>query len=324
MRIIFMGTPDFSVGTLKTLKSAGHDIVLAVTQPDRPKGRGRAVPFTPVKEAALELGIEVFQPRRVRESECIEYLRGYKADIIVVAAFGQILPPEILDMPRYGCVNVHASLLPKYRGASPIQWAVINGEEVSGVTIMKMDEGLDTGDIIMQRKVALDPKETAGSLFDKLSKEGAKLCAEAITAIEDGTAVYTKQNELEATKTGQIKKELGNIDWTRPAAQIERLIRGLTPWPGTYTALDGKVLKIWDGDICESALKKDSASADASAGAGVVPGTVLSAGKEGLMVQTGDEILNIKELQLSGKKRMQADAFLRGYKVEAGTILGEY
>ena len=193
MRIIFMGTPDFSVGTLQALIGAGHDVVLAVTQPDKPKGRGKAMQFPPVKEKALEYGIEVYQPRRVREPECIEYLKKYHADMIVVVAFGQILTKEILEMPKYGCVNVHASLLPKYRGAAPIQWAVINGERISGVTTMRMDEGIDTGDMIMKAEIELDEKETGGSLFGKLSSVGADLCVKTLEAIEKGTAVYTKQ-----------------------------------------------------------------------------------------------------------------------------------
>ena len=200
MRVIFMGTPDFSVGTLQALIDAGHEVVLAVTQPDKPKGRGKSMQFPPVKEAALEHGIEVYQPRRVREPECVEYLRSFDADIIVVVAFGQILPKEILEMPKYGCVNVHASLLPKYRGAAPIQWAVINGEKVSGVTTMRMDEGLDTGDMILKEEVVLDEKETGGSLFDRLSGVGAKLCVRTLEAIEDGTAIYTKAGSCSGYK----------------------------------------------------------------------------------------------------------------------------
>lgn len=230
MKVIFMGTPDFSVGTLEALIAAGHEVVLAVTQPDKPKGRGNTLQYPPVKETALAHGIEVYQPKRIREPECVEYLRKYNADIFVVVAFGQILTKEILDMPKYGCINVHASLLPKYRGAAPIQWAVINGETVTGVTTMRMDEGIDTGDMILKEEVVLDEEETGGSLFDRLAETGAELCVKTLAAVEDGTAAYTPQNHEEATHTGMIKKQLGEIDWTKPAAELERLVRGLNPW----------------------------------------------------------------------------------------------
>lgn len=310
MRVIFMGTPDFSVGTLQALIDAGHEVVLAVTQPDKPKGRGKSMQFPPVKEAALEHGIEVYQPRRVREPECVEYLRSFDADIIVVVAFGQILPKEILEMPKYGCVNVHASLLPKYRGAAPIQWAVINGEKVSGVTTMRMDEGLDTGDMILKEEVVLDEKETGGSLFDRLSGVGAKLCVRTLEAIEDGTAIYTKQDNAAATKTTLIKKQFGIIDWNKPAAEIECLIRGLNPWPSAYTYLNGKTLKIWAAAVKDETSDKE-------------PGELTEVTKHSVGVQTGDGILMLEEVQLEGKKRMSADAFLRGNALSEGMKLGE-
>ena len=310
MRVIFMGTPDFSVGTLQALIDAGHEVVLAVTQPDKPKGRGKSMQFPPVKEAALEHGIEVYQPRRVREPECVEYLRSFDADIIVVVAFGQILPKEILEMPKYGCVNVHASLLPKYRGAAPIQWAVINGEKVSGVTTMRMDEGLDTGDMILKEEVVLDEKETGGSLFDRLSGVGAKLCVRTLKAIEDGTAIYTKQAHAAATKTTLIKKQFGIIDWNKPAAEIECLIRGLNPWPSAYTYLNGKTLKIWAAAVKDETSDKE-------------PGELTEVTKHSVGVQTGDGILMLEEVQLEGKKRMSADAFLRGNALSEGMKLGE-
>ena len=310
MRVIFMGTPDFSVGTLQALIDAGHEVVLAVTQPDKPKGRGKSMQFPPVKEAALEHGIEVYQPRRVREPECVEYLRSFDADIIVVVAFGQILPKEILEMPKYGCVNVHASLLPKYRGAAPIQWAVINGEKVSGVTTMRMDEGLDTGDMILKEEVVLDEKETGGSLFDRLSGVGAKLCVRTLEAIEDGTAIYTKQDHAAATNTTLIKKQFGIIDWNKPAAEIECLIRGLNPWPSAYTYLNGKTLKIWAAAVKDETSDKE-------------PGELTEVTKHSVGVQTGDGILMLEEVQLEGKKRMSADAFLRGNALSEGMKLGE-
>lgn len=305
MKVIFMGTPDFAVGTLEALIAAGHDVVLAVTQPDKPKGRGKHLQFPPVKEAARAHGIEVFQPGRIREPECIGRLRTFQADIIVVAAFGQILPKEILDMPPYGCVNVHASLLPKYRGAAPIQWAVINGDRISGVTTMRMEEGLDTGDIIMQEEVALDPKETGGSLFDKLSGIGADLCVRTLAAIADGSAVYTPQDPAAATKVGMIRREFGRMDWTMQARQLERLIRGLSPWPGTYTKWKNRTLKIWDADVIEE--NTDCA-----------PGSVVKVTGNDVRVQTGDGILVLNEVQPEGKKRMSCGAFLRGNPVREG------
>ena len=226
MRVIFMGTPDFAVGTLEEIIRAGHEVVLVVTQPDKPKGRGNAMQFPPVKECALAHDIEVFQPKRIRDDANVEYLKKYDADIIIVAAFGQILPKSILDMPRYGCVNVHASLLPKYRGAAPIQWAVINGDAITGVTTMRMDVGLDTGDMIAKREVRIAEDETGGSLFDKLAEVGAKLCVETMDMLEKGTATFTPQNNEMSTHTSMITKELGNIDW-KNRDEVQRQIEEL-------------------------------------------------------------------------------------------------
>lgn len=302
-----MGTPDFAVGTLEEIIRAGHEVVLVVTQPDKPKGRGKAMQFPPVKECALEHDIEVFQPKRIRDDANVEYLKKYNADIIIVAAFGQILPKSILDMPRYGCVNVHASLLPKYRGAAPIQWAVINGDEITGVTTMRMDVGLDTGDMIAKREVRVAEDETGGSLFDKLADVGAKLCVETMDMLEKGTATFTPQNNEMSTHTSMITKELGNIDWKKPAVEIERLIRGLNPWPSAYTHLNNKTFKIWKAKV----VTEDS---------DYQPGCIIRADKHDLIVQTGAGQLALLEVQLEGKKRMEADAFLRGNQVEEGTF----
>ena len=310
MRVVFMGTPDFAVGTLEALVKAGHEVVLAVTQPDKPKGRGKAMQPTPVKEAAENHGIPVYQPAKIREASCVDYLRTFQPDVIVVVAFGQILPKSILEMPRYGCVNVHASLLPKYRGAAPIQWAVIDGENETGVTTMRMDEGLDTGDMILKCVVPLDEKETGGSLFDKLSGAGADLLIETLRQLENGTAVFTKQDSSQSTYAGMIKKSLGQIDWRMEAARIECLIRGLNPWPSAYTKLGGKTLKIWSAEVTEEAS------------AGHTPGAVVSA-DGALYVAAGDRILALTEVQLEGKKRMDTEAFLRGYEVLPGTVLGQ-
>lgn len=308
MRVIFMGTPDFSVGTLEEILAAGHEVVLTITQPDKPKGRGKIMQASPVKLCAQKHGIAIYQPKKIREKESIEYLREFAPDIIIVSAFGQILPKEILEMPKYGCVNVHASLLPKYRGASPIQWAVINGDTVSGVTTMRMDAGLDTGDMIEKTEVVLAEDETGGSLFDRLSKEGAALCVHTMQSIEEGTAVYTKQNEAEATHVGMISRQMGYIDWKQPAIVIERLIRGLNPWPSAYTRLKGKTFKIWKASAEEG-------------GNGADAGKVIFVDKKQMKIQTGDGILSLSEVQLEGKKRMDIEAFLRGYEVAEGILL---
>ncbi|MBU9728997.1 methionyl-tRNA formyltransferase [Diplocloster modestus] len=308
MRVVFMGTPDFAVGTLEKLSEAGYEVVGVVTQPDKPKGRSKQLSASPVKQKALELGIPVYQPVRVRNAECIEEIRKFQADVFVVAAFGQILPKELLEMPKFGCVNVHASLLPDYRGAAPIQWAIIDGQSKTGVTIMRMDEGLDTGDMILKREVPIDKKETGGSLFDKLSVVGAGLCVEALRQLEAGTAVFEKQDESHTSYAKMMKKELGNIDWNKDAASIERLIRALNPWPSAYTNLDQAVLKIWDAEVLDE-------TGDGK------PGEIIRIEKDAVCVQTGNGVLSIKEVQLAGKKRMATDAFLRGYPVKEHVVL---
>lgn len=308
MKVIFMGTPDFSVGTLEALVEAGHEVVLAVTQPDKPKGRGGKMQYTPVKEAALARDIPVYQPKKIREPECIEELKKYNADIMVVIAFGQILPKEILQMTPYGCINVHASLLPKYRGAAPIQWAVIDGEKVSGVTTMQMNEGLDTGDMILKTEIPLDPKETGGSLHDKLAEAGAKLCVETLKCLEDKTATWEPQGESTTAYAKMLDKNLGNINWNDPAVQIERLIRGLNPWPSAYTHWNDKVIKLWQADVVEANTDQEA-------------GTIVKVEKDSFYVQTGEGLLKIEELQLQGKKRMDVGAFLRGNHLEYGEIL---
>lgn len=309
MRIIFMGTPDFSVGTLEALIEAGHDVCLAVTQPDKPKGRGKEMQFTPVKEAALRHHIPVFQPRRVREEECIQELRKYEADVMVVIAFGQILPKEILEMTPYGCINVHASLLPKYRGAAPIQWSIICGEEMTGVTTMQMDEGLDTGDMLLKTEVMITPEETGETLHDKLAEAGAALCVKTLKELEAGTIQPERQGETPTIYAKMLDKKLGNIDWNKPAAEIERLIRGLNSWPSAYTYWGNKVLKIWRAKV------EDMNATGAS------PGTVTCVEKDCFYVQTGEGQLGILELQIPGKKRMDTGAFLRGYQLNIGEVL---
>ena len=308
MHIVFMGTPDFSVPALEALVKGGHQVIAAVTQPDKPKGRGKAVLMTPVKEKALEMGIPVYQPVKVREPEFVKTLADLAPDVIVVIAFGQILPKSILEIPRYGCVNIHASLLPKYRGAAPIQWAVIDGEKETGVTTMFMNEGLDTGDMLEKEVVPLDPKETGGSLHDKLSAVGGRLILSTLKGLEDGTLKGTPQTDEGSCYAKMLKKSLGDIDWTMDGAAIERLIRGLNPWPSAYTSLHGKTLKIWDADVTDREY-------------GVEPGTVAEVSKDQLIIQTGKGSLSVRSLQLEGKKRMDIQDFLRGYSLEKGTVL---
>lgn len=309
MKVVFMGTPDFAVGTLKKLIESGHEVLAVVTQPDKPKGRGKAMQFPPVKEVAVESGITVYQPKRVREPEFLETLKALSPDVVVVVAFGQIIPQALLDVPKLGCLNVHGSLLPKYRGAAPIQWAVIDGERESGVTIMRMDAGLDTGDMITTRVVKLEEKETGGSLFDKLSQAGADLLTETLDQLEAGTVTYEKQPAESSTDYARmLKKEDGQIDWNKSAAELERLIRGLNPWPSAYTHIDGKTLKIWMADA------EDGNS-------GSEPGTVVEVTKNTVKVQTGDGMLSLLEVQLEGKKKMPVDAFLRGCQLEAQSRL---
>ena len=309
MKIVFMGTPDFAVPTLEALYQSRHEVAAVVTQPDKPKGRGKAMAMPPVKEKALEYGIPVYQPVRVRKDEAFfEELTKIQPDVIVVIAFGQILPERILNLPKYGCINIHASLLPKYRGAAPIQWAVINGDEITGVTIMRMDVGLDTGDIIAKKQVRIAEDETGGSLFDKLAAVGAELCVETMQMLENKTATFTPQDNEASTHTKMISKELGDIDWKKPAVEIERLIRGLNPWPSAYTHLDNKAFKIWKARVVET----DGAYA---------PGCICKVGKNTMVVQTGEGGLELLEVQLAGKKRMDAGSFLRGYPVAEGSFL---
>ncbi|MCH5250286.1 MAG: methionyl-tRNA formyltransferase [Lachnospiraceae bacterium] len=311
MKIIYMGTPEFAVGALEALIDAGHQIVLVVTQPDKPKGRGKEMQFTPVKECALRNDIPVFQPVKIKTPEAVEKLREYEADIFVVAAFGQILSEEILNMPKYGCVNIHASLLPKYRGAGPIQWVILNGEKVTGITIMQMDKGIDNGDILLQSTVEIDEKDTGDSLHDKLAEEGAKLIVEAISKIEKGEIVPVKQNDEESCYAKMLQKSMGEVDWNKSAVEIERMVRGLNSWPGTYTHYNGKTLKIWASEVSD----KENGLPDA------VLGTVTSVEKDAFYVRTGENDLRITQVQLEGKKRLPVKEFLLGVKLKAGDRL---
>jgi len=315
MRAVFMGTPEIAATVLKSVLASKHEVVAVVTQTDKPKGRGHEMAFPPVKEVALAAGIPVLQPQRARDEAFIEELKSYQPDIILVAAYGKLLPKAVLDMPKFGCINVHASLLPKYRGASPIQWAVLNGDEKSGVTIMHMAETMDTGDIIMTKEVVLAQDETAGSLHDKLADIGGPLLIEAMDALETGRAPRIRQNEEEATYVKMLDKTMGNLDFSKPAVQLERWIRGLNPWPTAYTKLDGKLLKLWKAEVI-------SAEEAGKGTKGFENGAIIAVAKDSFDVLTGDGVLRIKELQLEGKRKMNAEEFLRGFTLEVGTLLG--
>lgn len=318
MKIIFMGTPDFAVVPLEEIYKAGHEIVLIVTQPDKPRGRSGKLAPSPVKSWALEHDIEVFQPKKIRDEDAVEYLSKIECDIAVVAAFGQILPKSILDMPRFGCINVHASLLPKYRGAAPIQWAILNGEKKSGVTIMQMGEGLDDGDMLLTREVMLDGTETGGSLFDDLAQLGGKAVVEALELIEQGSINPVKQDESAATHVSMINKELGRINWSDAAERIERYVRGLNPWPSAYSSFKGKNLKIWRSHVVPSE-ELDSKGVNP---ADYKDGQVCFVNKKCVFVATGEGVLSLDEIQLEGKKRMEIAPFLLGNDVLLGEELG--
>lgn len=312
MRLLFMGTPDFAATILEKLIQSKHEIIGVVTQPDKQKGRGREISFSPVKELALKHGLTVYQPVKAKEEDFLSIVKDLSPEVIVVAAFGQILPKILLDIPKKGCINVHASLLPKYRGAAPIQYSIIDGEEETGITIMHMDVGIDTGDMILQVKLPIAKEETGGSLFDKMALLGGDAIIEALQKIEDNIALRIPQDNDKATYVKMISKEMGKIDFAQPAEKIERLVRGLNPWPSAYTWLEGKTLKLWKTDVEED--KADYANC--------LPGEVVEVRRDSLAVKTGKGILVIRELQLEGKKRMAAEAFLRGYPILVGTKLG--
>lgn len=324
MKIVFMGTPDYAAVALRALIGAGHEVTAVVTQPDKPKGRGKEMQKTPVKVCAQKYGIPVFQPVKVKEPEAVETLRSYEADIFVVAAFGQILSEKILAMPKYGCVNIHASLLPKYRGAGPIQWAIINGEKITGVTIMQMDKGLDTGDMLFQSEVEIASDETADTLHDKLAEAGARLIVEALEKIEAGSVKPVKQNDEESCYAKMLQKSMGKIDWQMEAGKLDCLIRGLISWPGASTVYRGKNLKIWREEVVLeqelAALEAQTGQSDGGCAGNGKPGTVVQVDKDAVYVQTGDGLLRILEVQPEGKKRMAVRDFLLGYPVKAGDV----
>lgn len=308
-RIIYMGTPQFAVPTLEALIAHNENVVAVVTQPDRPKGRGRKLTPPPVKETALAAGLPVLQPKSIKTDEFLAEIAAYKPDLIVVVAFGRLLPGPLINLPQHGTINVHASLLPKYRGAAPIQWSIINNEAETGVTIMQMDEGLDTGDILLPGAVPIEADDTAESLSAKLSELGGKLIIEAIERLKNGNLPPRKQIEAEATLAPLLCKQEGIIDWRKSATEISGLIRGLDPWPSASTTFNGEPIKLFKPSI------RPGEETDR-------PGTILRADKNGLLIATGQDFLLIKEVQLACCKRMPVEAFLSGHPVKPGQCLG--
>lgn len=313
MKIVFMGTPDFAVPSLQKLIDEKYYIAAVVTQPDRPKGRGKKMVAPPVKELAVKYDIPIFQPERVRNPEFIETLRSIAPDLIVVIAFGQILPKEILDIPTYGCINVHGSLLPKYRGAAPIQWAIINGEKITGVTTMFMDEGMDTGDMILKKEIPIEPEYTAGDLHDIMAPVGADLLKDTLDELIRGNIKREKQDEDEATYAPMLKKENGLIYWSQPSYKIINLIRGLSPWPSAYTFYKDQMMKIWKAEVYNKTYEHHT-----------IGEIVEVIRNKGLVVKTGDSSLLITEMQAPNGKRMAVEEYLRGHDIEQNIILGSH
>ena len=323
-----MGTPDIASGCLQELIDKKYDIIGVVTQPDKQVGRGKKIVFSPVKQVAIENNLPVYQPIKAKEESFVNEIKELNPDVIVVVAYGQILSKEFLEIPKQGCINVHVSLLPKYRGEAPINWVIINGEEKTGVSTKFMDEGLDTGDILLVKKVKLDKKETGGSLFDRLSIVGAELLIETLKGLEEGTITPEKQDDSKSSYVTMLKKSMGELDFSKPAHDIECLIRGLNPWPSAYTHYNGKMLKIWDADVVHNisdiadSSKFNDIEQEIQCDANIAPATVCYVDKKRLIVKCGVDYLSLNEVQLEGKKRMKTDAFLLGCRVEAGTVFG--
>lgn len=309
MKVVFMGTPEFAVPTLDAL-IAHHEVLAVFTQPDRPKGRGKKLTAPPVKEVALKHEIPVYQPEKIRAAEWVECLESYKPDAIVVVAYGQLLTQAILDIPKWGCVNVHGSLLPKYRGAAPIQWAVANGEEVTGITTMLMDKGLDTGDMLLKDEVPIEKDTSSGDLYNVLSKRGAALLIETLKGLEKGLIVPIKQNDEEASYASLLNKRVSQIDWSMRAKDIANRIRGFNPWPLAHTTYDGETLKIFSAEVLESHAFEGEV------------GEIVSVTSDEVYVLTGEGILKIKEIQMGSQKRMPVAAYLLGRSIACGLVLG--
>ncbi len=309
LRVIFMGTPDFAVPCLDRLVAENHDVLAVVTQPDRPKGRGQKLAFSPVKQAALAYGLKVWQPETVKDIAFQNELSDLQPDVIVVVAFGQFLPQNLLNLPPLGCINVHASLLPKYRGAAPIHWAIINGEQITGVTTMYMDAGMDSGDMILKTETTIAPNETTGELHDKLKMMGADLLAETLKMIVEDIAPRTPQDHDIATYASLLTRKIEGVDWTKPATAIHNLVRGLNPWPGAYCRSQNRILKIWQTKIYDTEATINQ------------PGRIIAFNNNGILVETGIGILALCEVQPESKRRLSAQEYARGYNLNVGDIL---
>ncbi len=322
MNIVYMGTPLFAVAALEAIVNAGHNVIACFTQPDKQKGRGKNVAPTPVKEKALLYNIPVYQPVKLRDEENVELIRDINPDVIVVAAYGQILPETILNIPKYGCINIHASLLPKYRGAAPIERAIIDGEKETGVTTMYMAKGLDTGDMIEKCVVAIDGKDTGLTLHDKLAKAGSELILSTLELIEQGKAVRVPQDDSKSCYASMLTKDMGRLDFCKSAIELERLIRGLQPWPCAYTNINGKSAKIYDADVIDidSSIVEGLEASGIDAGS-IIPGMIVGVTKKSFTIACSNSALRIRRLQPEGKKVMDTAAFLAGNKLEIGQVL---
>lgn len=310
MNIIFMGTPDFAVPSLEKLYGEGHNIELIITQPDKPKGRGKKLLPTPVKSKGLELGLEIYQPDNINTKESIERIKKINPDVIVVIAYGQILKEHILNIPKYGCVNIHASLLPEYRGAAPINWAIINGKEESGITTMLMEKGLDTGDMLLKKKVLIDKGMTAGKLHDKLMVIGSELIVDTLNGLKSGTIIPEKQNHDLSSYAVMMDKTLGKIDWNDSKEKIMNLVRGTNPWPGAYSYYDGKKIKIYKVNISNEIYSG-------------INGEIVKVNDEGIYIKVDNGTVMIQEIQFSGKKKMEVEEYIKGNAIEIGKKLND-
>lgn len=313
-RIIFMGTPDFAVPSLKALLENDENVVCVVTQPDRPKGRGRKLSSPPVKELAQAAAIPVLQPESIKGADFLLSLKNYEPDLIALTAYGKILPAELINLPPQGTINVHGSLLPKYRGAAPVQWAVINGETETGITIMQMDAGIDTGDILLQEKIFIAPTDTAGTMSVKLAELGGAALAKAIDLLRHDKLTPVKQDDSQASRAPLLAKKDGLVEWSKSAAQLSCLIRGLDPWPSAYTILTGKRLRLFSPEVVESSCGHSTFKD---------PGTVCWSDRNGLLVTTGNGCLLIKEIQAEGARRLDVEAYIKGNPIQPGTLLGQ-
>ncbi len=310
MKILFMGTPDFAVPCLEAIYNSNHNLISVITQPDRPKGRGKKVLPPPVKKKALEMGKKVLQPLKIKDKDFINTIKEMDLDCIVVVAYGQILPKEILEAPKKGCINVHASLLPKYRGAAPINWAIINGEKYTGITTMFMEAGLDTGDMILKETMEISDQMTAGELHDKLSIIGADILLKTLDLLENNSAPKVSQDDSKSTYASMLSKETGLIDWSKSAWNLHNLIRGLNPWPIAYTMYKGDKVKIWKSKCVDLDVSNR-------------PGEIVKVDKEGIYVNTGDKVLLISEIQFPNSRKMTVDEYIRGNEIQVGVKLGE-